>query len=249
MRRPRAAVGPRLIPRYPYIPAWGLRDVPRPADTAARPWDPSADLPPILRITGIALTAMAVAHALRYILLVVNRSTPVPRWLDLLTLVGVWLTGIGALLLFVLAVVGFVTWVRALRVDAYRRRGEQDPRRGWVVGLLAGLPVVNVIGAPWMIREAMLLCPDLSERLPLRRATKIWVAWLIVNLVALTALVVRVVAWRSQSVQSAANGLWLVVISAAVSAAFAFWLPGRLERIFGEKHEDAAPTRRWVQVA
>ena len=53
----------------------------------------------------------------------------------------------------------------------------------------------------------------------------------------------------SFNVHQSADGLWLTIVSAALSAAFVWWVLPRLIRVFDDTPYIDAPTRRWVQVA
>ncbi|MDS1115112.1 DUF4328 domain-containing protein [Gordonia westfalica] len=262
-RRPPEAVpvrrgpsGPRgrgLIPRYVYIPTWGLHDEPVKPDAAHDRIDNArARLVFALIVAGTALAASAVIHLLRYLLLVVNRTQPLP---EPLIVISDWLivfVGVAAFLSFVWATLAFMRWVMDLRAGAYEDAGLLDPRRPVWVGVLVGVPLVNLVGAPLVLGEVVALRvaddPSLDAERVGRRVRRLWVAWLIVNVTALLALVARVVAWGSDSVQTGANALAMVIISAAVSAAFAFWTARRVPELFDAAAAVPVPKRRWVAV-
>jgi hypothetical protein len=249
-RGPAGYRGPRLIPRYVYIPAWGLHDEPSDPAEAHRQLDASrARLVLALMVVGTALAVSAAVHLVRYILLVVNRDAPLPEWL---IVASDWLTifsGVVAFLGFVLATWAFMRWVLDLRADTYESAGLIDPRRpGWVAAL-AGVPGVNLIGAPLVLKEvAAARDGGADNALVDRRLRKLWVAWLLVNLTAALAIVARLIAWRSESLQTGANALTMVIVSAAVSAAFAFWMARRIRMLFDAAAAVPVPTRRWVAV-
>ncbi|MFW0797752.1 DUF4328 domain-containing protein [Gordonia sp. CPCC 205515] len=249
-RRPAVPSGPRLIPRYVYLPHWGLRDVPAaPAVERDRTEVLTDTLVRALRLLAVVLSVAAAVHLARYLLLVVNKSTPVPGWTDQVTAYLVLFAGLLALIVFAYATVVFVRWIIDLRADAYRRHHLRDPRRRWLVALLAGIPLVNVVGAGLLLHEAAEQRDDLDAPLTRQRLTKLWVAWAIVNVVAIVALVTRLVAYLSDSIQTGANALLAVVVSSAVSAVFAWWMAGRITTIFGAAQPDSVPDQRWVMVA
>lgn len=252
-RGPVGRRGPRLIPRYVYVPTWGLHDEPTPADAAHQKLDDSRSrLGLALVLAGSALTASALVHLVRYILLVVNRDRPLPEFL---IIASDWLTvfvGVVAFLGFVLATLAFMRWVLELRADTYASAGLLDPRRpGWVAAL-SGLPLVNLIGAPLVLQEVAAhrvgQDPSLDADLVGRRLRKLWVAWVLVNVAAGAAIVARLIAWRSDSLQTGANALAMVIVSTAISAAFAFWMARRVRTLFGAAAAAPVPTRRWVAV-
>ncbi|MBD0862991.1 DUF4328 domain-containing protein [Gordonia sp. zg691] len=252
-RGPSGLRGPRLIPRYMYIPTWGLRDEPVEADTAHERLDAArARLVFALVVAGAALAASAVVHLLRYILLVVNRDTPLPEFLIAASDWSTIFVGIVAFLGFVMATLAFMRWVLELRADTYSAAQLLDPRRPTWVAALAGLPLINLVGAPLVLQEVAVLRvgqdPSLDARVVARRLRKLWVAWLVVNVAALLAIVARFIAWRSESLQTGANALAMVIISAAVSAAFALWMSRRVATVFDAAAAAPVPTRRWVAV-
>ena len=200
-----------------------------------------------LRGLAVALACSAVAHLIRYIIVVVNRAMPVPGLLQSASLFLLILCGLAALAGYVYATVVFVRWLISLRSEEYRAAGLIEPRRRWQLIVLAAVPLVNVIGAPLLIAEATALRDDLDQARTRRRLKKVWVAWALVNAIAVAAVVTRIVAARSGSIQTAADALVGVIISAAVSAAFAWWLARRIELIFSPA-DDEKPARRWVVV-
>ncbi|MGC5257960.1 DUF4328 domain-containing protein [Gordonia sp. DT218] len=250
-RRPMVAPGPRPIPRYVYVPRWGLRDVP--VEAGGDGHNPLEALTAVLlhalRLLAGALGLAAVVHLLRYILLVVNRSVPVAGWTDRASAFLAIFGGLVAFGVFVYATVVFTRWITALRDDAYRRHDLRDPRPRWQIALLAAVPLVNVAGAAVLLHEVARMRDDLEPERTRRRLTKLWVAWAIVNVLALIAVITRVVATASGSIQTSANGLAAVVISSAVSGVFAWWLGTRLMAIFGAPQDEPLPSRRWVAVA
>ncbi|UVF80258.1 DUF4328 domain-containing protein [Gordonia mangrovi] len=249
-RRPELAAPPRYIPRYVYIPQWGLRDAPVAPDAAtSRAAVLSAALTRALHVLAAALGLAAIAHLLRYGLLIVNRSTPVPAWTDLVTSTLVIFGGLLALGCFVYTTVVFARWVMAMRTEAYRGADRRDPRARWQILLLAAVPLVNVVGVAVLLHEAANVRADLDRDRTRRRLTRMWVAWTIVNVLAVAAIVTRVVATLSGSIQTGANGLVAVTVSAACSAVFARWLAGRLEATFATAQHDPVPSRRWVVAA
>lgn len=245
-RRPR----PPGIPAYRGIPGWGLIDPP----PAAEP-GPDAELEAArerlraaLVVTAWTLTASVVLHVLRYAVLMINRDQPISATVDIGTAVAVIAVGVAAIGAYLWATVDFVRWLRAERAAAYRRVGGSEPRPLWQIILMAGVPVVHLVGAAILGAELIRLDDDPDHRPRLRaRLTRIWVAWLIVTAVAVIALIVRVVAFAGDSIQGEANSLYAVIISTAVSAVFAFWATERLPDLLAAAHS-SAPTRRWLVV-
>ncbi|MEO9329268.1 DUF4328 domain-containing protein [Gordonia aurantiaca] len=252
-RRASRPPGPRRIPRYTYIPTWGFHDEPAAAAQGQSRTDQARSrLLFALVMTGSALVASAVIHLFRYILLALNRSTPLPEWLIALSDWLVLFIGVLALLGFVASTWFFTRWVLDLRASAHRDAHLLDPRRPVWVALLTAVPLVNLVGAPLILGEVAALRVahdrDLDAERVRGRLRRMWVAWAIVNAVAIAAVVARVVAWRSDSVQTGANALTMVIVSSAVSAAFAFWMARRVPALF-DASSAPVPTKRWVAVA
>ncbi|GAC69318.1 hypothetical protein GS4_23_01150 [Gordonia soli NBRC 108243] len=246
---PRAHPRTRVIPRYTYLPLWGLRDTPHSDAVADDRRIEVADVRAALRLVGGTLAISAIVHLIRYIVLVVNRTSPIPGWLDTATAWLVVFVGLFALATFVFATVVAVRWVRALRVDAYRRHDRLDPRPLWQLILFAGVPIVNLVGLGVLLHEVAALRDDLDTVRTHRRLTKIWVGWAIVNAFAVVGIVTRLVALQSGSIQTAASALALVIVSAVVSSAFAYWLAARIDAVFTADQTPTVPARRWVAVA
>ena len=247
--RPPQRHGPAPIPRYTYPPAWGLHDQPVTADDQAAARPRGSTLTATLRVTAIALAVTAVVHLLRYVLLVINRTKPVPGWLDTTSTVLVWAAGVVAFLFFCAATTAVVTWLRHIRADAYRRHGLLEPRKPWQIAVCTAIPLVNLVGAPFLVREVLEQRDDLDHPFAGQILRRTAIAWVVVNLAAVAALCTRFIASRSDSLQTGADGLWLTILSAALSAGFVwFALPG-LARVFDDRPHVEAPARRWVQVA
>ncbi|MFT4126814.1 MAG: DUF4328 domain-containing protein [Gordonia sp. (in: high G+C Gram-positive bacteria)] len=246
-RRPRWR-GPRLIPRYPYLPRWGLVDKPVVADAAeTAPGRLGTALVAVFRYAAYAFALSALAHLLRYVLLVVNRTTTLPPWLIWVSGVAVPAGGLLALGGLVAATVVFTRWVLAIRAREFRHAGFADPRPRWRSSALAAIPLVNLVGAPLLLAEAAAVSgPDRTLPASFReRLTPIWVAWALVHVLAGAAWITWFVGRESGSIQTGANALGLIVLTSAVSAVFAVTAGPRLAVLF-DAAEAATPARRWV---
>lgn len=245
---PAPARPPQPRPQYREIPRWGLIDVPPAvsADEDARGRLRWRDLGQSLRLLGGILAGAAVAQLLRYIVLVVNRSRPIPAWLDLLTVIAVLVFGVLAALGAIIALAGFARWLREVRAADYRRIDRCEPRRPILLILGAVTPFVNVVTAPFLLIESTRLRDDDEARRARRRIDRLAVAWGLVSLVGLIALVYRLVAWPSDSVQTGADALAWVTLSFAASAAFVYWAPRRFAALAEPGRSRPVPQRRLV---
>ncbi|EGD54142.1 hypothetical protein SCNU_15509 [Gordonia neofelifaecis NRRL B-59395] len=226
---PVRVVEARPTPFYRFIPRWGLSDVPpvtAQEGLERETPDVSETLSRTLRLTSYMLAAAAVAHLIRYLIAVVNRSTPIPMWLDLLSGAAVLVFGVFAFVAMLVSLVAFVRWLIPTRAEMYRAADRRDPRPTRNRILLAALPLVNVVGAPLLLTEAA-LSGDRAES-AVDRIKRLGLAWALVNVAALVAVGYRIAAWTSDSVQVSADALAVVTFSLAVSAVFAHWVGPRL---------------------
>ncbi|MCF8608862.1 DUF4328 domain-containing protein [Gordonia sp. HY285] len=249
--RPSRRAKPGPTPAYANIPRWGLVDAhPDSTDpvseTSADPVSLTTDaLVRALRLATLMLAAAGVVHAIRYLVAVVNRTRPIPAWIDWLTSIGVLVFGLMALVAVVMTTVAFGRWVRQIRVRQYESTGFVDPRHVVWVYLLSMIPLVNVVGAPWLLHEAARVAePDArADRVRVRLAA----AWAVVNAVAVLAVGYRIAAWSTSSLQVDADALALVTAVFAVSAVFAHWAVRRIKILAGTLDPAAErPIRRLV---
>lgn len=241
--KPSRTVEPTPTPSYRFIPRWGLTDLPpdRHASSAETP-DVRGTLPSALMLAAYPLAAAAVVHLVRYLIVVVNRSTPIPQLLDLLSSAAVLVFGVCAVIGMVFALVSFTRWMLATRAAAYAAAGTGDPRGRRHQILLTALPLVNVVGAPLLLAEAAQCGDDVAGAGA--RIKKISIAWAIVNALAVLAVAYRIGGWFSDSVQVHADGLAVLTASLAVSAMFAYWVVPRLPIVLtGPIGEDGAERR------
>lgn len=242
---PPSGPGRNPIPRYTYIPQWGLGNLPAEWTSAEEPRSVATrQLTQALTLTAAVFGVTALVHLARYVLLSVNRTYVVPSWADRATVWLVLFSGVCAALAVLFAVIAFTRWLILLRADAYREVGRVDPRPWWQLWPATVVPVVNLLGPAWLLYEVADLGVD-AETIALRRRrmTRIWVGWLVVNLFAAVAITYH---FSAESIQNEADGLFFVIVSAAVSAAFSWWYRVRLPRVFDAPAPAAVQTTRWV---
>ncbi|MGV9945683.1 DUF4328 domain-containing protein [Rhodococcus aetherivorans] len=209
-RRP---AGP--APRYHEVPRWGLAD-PRPAGEPSTPSreETLADLAPtLLAGTAVVFGLAAVAEAVRYGLLLYNRT----RLVDPLALAAsdalVWATQLCGPAVALAA--GVAATLRLIRVRRrlFAARGAADPRGR--ISLLLGclVPGVNLAMPGVFLTE--ITGPDDPR---LRRAVRTWwVLWALGGV-----LFVVNVLWRQRdTLQAQADGVLLAAVTAALAAAVA----------------------------
>ncbi len=230
------------------MPGWGLIEPPREEDAATDPVAESTDaLTRAMWLVAVVLAAASAVHVVRYVIAVINRSRPIPVWIDWLSSIAVLVFGLMALVGVVVATVSFGRWVREIRTRSFESAGFTDPRRRIVVLALSVIPLVNVIGAPWLLHEAAVVDRIGDGGRRFRVGIRLAAAWAIVNAVALLAFAYRIAAWTTDSLQTDADALALVAGSLAVSALFAWWAVPRVERLAGFAEDtDISEPRRLV---
>lgn len=201
-------------PRYREIPRWGLTD-PRPVDTEYEPSrsETLSDLAPTLLVgAAVVFGLAALAEALRYGLLVFNRTRLVDPLALAVSDAAVWATQVGAPFVALGAAVACAVRLLELRRCVFAERGEVDPRPSPTVLLGVVVPGVN-LAMPGV------LLTEIAGRDPrLLRAIRIW--WVLWVLDAVMFVVV--VLWRQRdTLQARADGVLLAAFAAALATAVA----------------------------
>jgi len=178
-RRRRRQLGP--TPRYAYIPRWGLADQVAPSspdDAAAPKQGPApvtvrAALLSAITIFGLA----AVIHIVRYVLLLINRTSLLP---PLVAGAALWLgvlVSLAAIVAVILAAVVTTSWLIARRAAVYQHLGQDDPRPAWALWAGCLVPVVNLAWAPVYVIE--LAYAEQTQARLRGQITAWWIAWIL----------------------------------------------------------------------
>ena len=239
-RRP---LGP--TPRYDYIPRWGLRDYIDPGVglPAAPPrGGPSAKIVRLaLVMAAVALAFAALMHALRYVLLIINRTTLLN---PLLATTALWV-GVLASVLAIFAIIGcalvLINWLIARRAAVYGHYFQTEPRPTWSLWVGSLVPVINLFWAPVYVIE-MATAEGVYARL--RRPIIVWwVLWALSTVVSIWAL----------ATSFATNAQGIADNTVIMTLAYLFGLAAvvTLGRVyFGfERKPVERPAHRWVVVA
>lgn len=185
-RHRRRPLGP--TPRYTAIPRWGLVDPFIPAvtgeagvRTGPSPATVRAALLAAVSVFGLA----AFVHVIRYVLLLINRTTLLP---PLVASAALWLgvvVSLAALVAVVVAAVVMTSWLVARRAAVFRHRGQDDPRPAWALWVGCLTPLVNLVWAPVFVIE-LAHAEDSHARLrgPI---TAWWIAWIFATGLAIFA--------------------------------------------------------------
>ncbi len=197
----------------------------------------------VLLAAGAVLFLAAGAHALRYLLLLINRTTLLPPFIA----VGSLLTGIFVSLAALVAVaavaMALTSWLIGRRAEAFARHGQDDPRPTWMLWAGCLVPPVNFFFAPLFVIELAQAerCRDRQNAPVLMWA----IAWIVAALICGWATWTGLRASEPQAV--ADNTITMIVAYLAGLAVLA--LVWRVVAGFvGPITVAARPTHRWVVV-
>lgn len=198
-----------------------------------------------MRATLLASAAVfalaAAAHGLRYLLLLINRTTLLPPLVaDLALLMGV-LVGLAAIVAAIATTAVTASWLIARRADAFRAQGHDDPRPAWTLWAGCLTPAVNLVWAPVFALE--LAHAERSEARLRGRITTWWIAWVF------SALASAWATWTSSATepQAVADNTVTEVI-AYLAGLVALLLLWRVFDGFVRRPVQQRPTHRWVVV-
>ncbi|CAN5379572.1 DUF4328 domain-containing protein [soil metagenome] len=241
--RRRRQLGP--TPRYDYIPRWGLRDYidPGPDMQAAPPrGGPSATVVRWALVVAAAVLAFAaLVHVVRYILLIVNRTTLLN---PVLAGAALWI-GVLASVLAIFAIIGcalvLINWLIARRAAVYAHYLLSEPRPMWSLWVGALVPVLNLLWAPVYVIE-MATTEGAYSRL--RRPIIVWwVLWVVSTVVSIWALATSF----TTNAQGIADNTVTMTLAYLLGLATVVSL-GRVYLGFERKAVER-PAHRWVVVA
>lgn len=186
-RARRRPLGP--TPRYPTIPRWGLVehfDTVDPSAAETRTGPSTSAVRTTLLITMGVLGAAAAVHALRYLLLLINRTVLLnPIVAGAATWLAVALSVVAAFLV-VGSIVLLTNWLIARRGAAYAYRGQTDPRDALRLRLGCLVPFVNLFFAPVYVLE---LAGVESRTSTLRKPIIVWwILWVLSTVVSVSSI-------------------------------------------------------------
>lgn len=239
--RQRRQLGP--TPRYQVIPRWGLFDqiAPVSATEPATRGGPSATFVRLTLYAGAALMiAAAVIHAIRYLLLVINRTTllpPVVAW------VAVWagvLLSVAVLFAVIGCAVVLTGWLIRRRAAVYAHRGQSDPRSARALWAGSLIPLVNLVWAPVFVVETA----TAEETYPRLKKPIIvwWVLWVLCTAVSVFAIATSFTTDAQAIADNTVTVTFAYLLGAATVVALA-------RVYFGfERKPVERPAHRWVMV-
>ncbi|MDX2357857.1 DUF4328 domain-containing protein [Dietzia sp. PP-33] len=228
---PRHRTGPAWAdrtPAYPATPRWGLPlvAIPHRVEQSGSPRRArvAGAAPGIVGAAATWFAAAAVAHGLRYAVLVWYADRLAPWWVEAVTAAIVWVAGVVAIAVGIAAAVAATAWLVEARRRVYSPAPDPRRRAGLWIGCL--LPVVNWFRIPVYLEELRQASPRSPDRSELRR----W--WLAV---AVNGAAVALALWRGtgEGPQAAADTVLLTAL-AALAAVWAARETRTVMRCFDE---------------
>lgn len=243
-RRPRRPLGP--TPRYQTIPRWGLVDqiAPPAQERTPHKYASASTVRTVLLAAGTVFPLAAAAHALRYLLLLINRTMLLPPFIA----IGSLLTGIFVSLaaLVAVAAVGLTltSWLIGRRKEAFARHGQEDPRPTWMLWAGCLVPPVNFVMAPLFVIE---LAEAERRRERQNGPVLMWaIAWIV------AALICGWATWtglRASEPQAVADNTITMILAYLAGLAVLVLLWRVMVGFIGTATVVPRPTHRWVVVA
>ncbi len=210
-------------------------------ETPARTGLPAAPVRTTLFVSVLVLAIAALVYVVRYVLLVINRSTLLN---SLVAGAADWLgvaASVAALAAVVATLVMLVRWLVARRAAAFKHYGLPESRsdRQLLAGCL--LPFVNLLWAPVYVIELAKLEDHYAR---VRRPIVVWwIAWIVSYAASIFAIVTS---FATDAQGIATNTTWMVI--AYLFAATTVAAIGRVFEGFERKPVER-PAHRWVVMA
>jgi hypothetical protein len=236
-RRP---LGP--TPRYAVIPRWGLADrveqAPATAQAPAKTGPSAATVRTTLFLGLLVLAFAALVYVVRYVLLVINRSTLLN---SVLAGAADWLgmvASVAAIIALITCVVVLIRWLIARRAAALSHYALPEHRS--VRALWAGclVPFVNLLWAPVYVIE---LATIENQYARLRRPIVLWwITWVVSYVVSIFAIITS----SATDAQGIADNTVMMVFAYLFAAAAV----ATVARVFEgfERKPVQRPAHRWV---
>jgi hypothetical protein len=197
-----------------------------------------------VRATLLAASAVfamaALAHILRYLLLLINRTRLLPPLVANGTLLMGVLVSLAAMVAVIVTAAVMTSWLIGRRAAVFRFHGHDDPRSEWELWAGCLIPVVNLVWAPVFLIE---LARAEQSQARLRGPIVVWwIAWIFSTLISAWAI------WTSSATdpQAIADNTVTVIIAylAGLAVLLLLW---RVFDGFVRKQVDR-PLHRWVIV-
>ncbi|MCK0176223.1 DUF4328 domain-containing protein [Mycolicibacterium sp. F2034L] len=240
-RARRRPLGP--TPRYMSIPRWGLIEhfETRPdAAPHAHHGPTGAVARATLLVTMGVLAATAFIHAVRYALLLVNRTVLLnPFVAGAATWLAVALSVL-SLFLVIGSILVLTNWLIARRGAAYAYHGQTDPRGVWQLRAGCLIPLVNLLFAPVFVTELATL--ENKSSVLRRPITVWWIVWVLSTVLSAFSIATSF----ATDPQGIADNTVTTTV-AYLTALAAFLLTHQVLAGF-ERTPVSRPVKRWVMV-
>jgi len=136
----------------------------------------------VLLVTAAVFALAAAAHILRYLLMLINRTTLLPPVVAIGSLITGVLASLGAIVAVIAAAVVLTSWLIGRRAAAFARHGRDDPRPELALWAGCLIPVVNWFYAPLFLLE-LAQAEGCRERQ--NRPIALWsIAWIVATLIS-----------------------------------------------------------------
>jgi hypothetical protein len=189
---------------------------------------------------GVVFAAAAGVHVVRYLLLLINRTTLLPPFIAIGSLLSGVLVSLAAIVAVIAAAVVLTSWLIGRRAAAFAVHDQPDPRPEWALWAGCLIPVVNLVWAPVFVLELAV-----AERCHARQrgpVTLWWIGWVLSFLICGWAI------WTSRATgaQGIADNTVTMIVSylAGLAVIVLVW---RVFSGFFDKPVDR-PLNRWVVV-
>lgn len=211
-RRRKITLGP--TPRYASIPRWGLQEYFEPVDGPMAATHVDGPSPRFVRITLMSTMIIfglaALAHVVRYGLLLVNRSTLLNPILAFAATWGTVVVSVLALFAMYFMLCALAYWLIARRAAAFARIEQPETRAKWEIYCGCLIPVVNLFFAPVLVTELARIERRYRE---LRGPIVVWwCAWVASTLVSAFAAITAL-PLITRDVQGAADNTLLTAVA------------------------------------
>ena len=210
------------------------------ADQAPRKSASETAVRATLLAASAVFTLAAVAHVLRYLLLLINRTRLLPPLVANGTLLMGVLVSLAAMVAVIVTAAIMTSWLIGRRAEVFRFHGREDPRSEWELWAGCLVPVANLVWAPvFLIELARAEHSQARLRAPI---TMWWIAWVFSTGISAWAI------WTSSATepQGIADNTVTVIIAylAGLAVLLLLW---RVFDGFVRKPVER-PLHRWVMV-
>lgn len=135
---------------------------------------------------GAVFILAAMAHILRYLLLLINRTRLLPPLVANGTLLMGVLVSLAAIVAVIVTAAVMTSWLIGRRAEVFRFHGRDDPRSEWELWAGCLIPVVNLVWAPVFVIE---LARAEHSQVRLRGPITLWwVAWMFSTAISVWAI-------------------------------------------------------------